>query len=207
MQVTALTSRSHIPPSLRAILTNESIIKVGHGISQTLQTISEAFSLPEIENILKKKTAPILDLGKYAKLKGCVDDIGASLHALAGVVLRKSFPSMHSFTYPWSTASTEQRKFLFDEIDCQWQIYLVLSRLDSIGLPLQPIQASRHGQLVTLVHGCKPVAHGSIIGHHNGFLEAVMDEEGHTKRINVSASRCLIEISKVQYFLVYIYWC
>ncbi|KAJ7174947.1 hypothetical protein C8R43DRAFT_1118980 [Mycena crocata] len=63
LKVTALTMRSHILPSLHAILTNPSIIKAGHSIRQTLQRISEVFSLPEIDTMLKIKNSPILDLG------------------------------------------------------------------------------------------------------------------------------------------------
>jgi hypothetical protein len=183
---------------LRAILTNPSIIKIGHSIRQTLETIAEAFSLPEINKIVKAKNAPILELGKYAKLKGVVDDPTVSLHALAGAVLRNSFSIPHFSPYPWSNStSSVQDEFLFKEVDCLWQISLSLHCRDSLGLPLQPAQAQTHGQLVTLVHGCKPVAEGSIVGHHPGYLDAVMDDEGHTKRINISASRSLIEISKV----------
>ncbi|KAJ6607327.1 hypothetical protein B0H10DRAFT_2072345, partial [Mycena sp. CBHHK59/15] len=68
-EVAALTSRSEILPSLRAILTNPTIIKIGHSIRENLQIISDAFSLPEIATLAKAKNAPILDLGKYAKLK------------------------------------------------------------------------------------------------------------------------------------------
>lgn len=156
---------------------------------------------------MKAKNPPILELGKYAKLKGLVDDPSLSLHALAGVVLRKSFSIPHITSYPVSvTSSSEQSRFLFEEIDCQWQIYLSLSRHDSFGLPLQPIQAATHGQLVTLVQGCKPIAEGSIVGQHNGYLDAVMDDQGHTKRINVSASRSLVQISKMSK-LTHFYFC
>ena len=189
-------------PSLRAILTNPSIIKIGHAIRQTLQTISEAFSLPEVEKMLKAKNAPVLDLGRYAKLKGVVDDPFISLHALAGAVLQKFLSGLEFVPYPWSgTASLEQNEFLFTEIDCQWAIYLSLCQRDSLGLPLQPKQAETHGQLVTLVQGCKPIAEGSIIGHHAGYLHAVMDDQGNTKKINVSSSRSLIELSKVFRYL------
>ncbi|KAJ7772000.1 hypothetical protein DFH07DRAFT_937710 [Mycena maculata] len=172
-KVTNLTSRSDVLPSLRAILTNPSIIKIGYSIRQTLQTISQVFSLNEVVDLLKARNPPILDLGKYAKLKGVVEDPSVSLPALAG------------------------SEFLRSEIDCQWQIYLSLRSRDSLGLPLQPVQATTHGQLVTLVQGCKPVAEGSIVAQHNGYLEAVMDAEAHTKRINISPSRSLIQISKV----------
>ncbi|KAJ7689064.1 hypothetical protein B0H17DRAFT_1135343 [Mycena rosella] len=38
-----------------------------------------------------------------------------------------------------------------------------------------------------LIHGCKPVAEGSIVGYHEGFrvLDAIMDDQDHTNRINV----------------------
>lgn len=182
---------------MRAILTNPSIIKIGHSIRESLQTISDAFSLPEIATLAKVKNAPILDLGKYAKLKGAVDDPSVSLSALSGLLLQKSFSLPYHLSYPWLLAPPERNTLLFREIDCTWQIYLALSRLDSLGLPLQPTQSVTHGQRITLIQACKPVAEGTIIGHHPGYLDATMDDHGLTKRINVSASRSLVEISKV----------
>jgi hypothetical protein len=124
---------------LRAILTNPSIIKIGHSIRQTLETIAEAFSLPEINKIVKAKNAPILELGKYAKLKGVVDDPTVSLHALAGAVLRNSFSIPHFSPYPWSNStSSVQDEFLFKEVDCLWQISL------SIVATLSGSHYSRH---------------------------------------------------------------
>jgi hypothetical protein len=143
------------------------------------------------------KNAPILDLGKYAKLKGAVDDPSVSLSALSGLLLQKSFSLPYHLSYPWLLAPPERNTLLFREIDCTWQIYLALSRLDSLGLPLQPTQSVTHGQRITLIQACKPVAEGTIIGHHPGYLDATMDDHGLTKRINVSASRSLVEISKV----------
>lgn len=189
--MTALTARSDVLPSLRAILTNPLIIKIGHSIQQTLQLICDTFSLTELATVLKAKTAPLLDLGKYSKLKGTTNDPLISLHALAGIVLQRSF----SPRLDLSSSSTQESHF--DEIDCQWQIFMCLHQRNSIGLPLQKIQAKTHGQLVTLVQGCKPVAEGSIVGHHPGYLDAVIDDLGGTKRINVSSSRSLITISKV----------
>ncbi|KAF8174707.1 hypothetical protein K438DRAFT_1848844 [Mycena galopus ATCC 62051] len=197
-QVSNLTSRSDLLPSLRAILTNPSIIKIGYSIRQTLLTISQVFSLSEIANTLKARSAPILDLGKYAKLKGVLDDPSVSFPALAGVVLKSSFSVPQFSSYPWSSnTSSQQNEFLFSEIDCQWQIYLSLRTRSSLGLPLQPIQSKTHGQLVTLVQGCKPIAEGSIVGKHNGFLDTVMDTQGHTKRVTISPTRSLIQLSKI----------
>ncbi|KAJ6610745.1 hypothetical protein B0H10DRAFT_2224787 [Mycena sp. CBHHK59/15] len=193
-KVSSLTSPSDVLPSLRAILTNTSIIKIGHDIRQTLRTISQACSLPEIEKAVNSNNPPILDIGKYAKLKGLVDTPAASFHDLAGIVLQKCFIIPNSSPSPWSSPA---REFLFAEIDCLWKIFTSLSDCDSVGLPLQPIQAKSHGQLVTLVQACKPIAEDSIIGHHDGYLDVTMDDEGHTKRINVSSSRSLIKLSKV----------
>lgn len=193
-QVTALTARTNILPSLRAILTNPMIIKVGHTVEQALQVICDTFALSNLANLLKAKDAPILDLGKYSKLKGATNDPLLSLHALAGIVLQQSFSPSAALS-----SSLAHQTCYFDEIDCQWQIFLSLHRRDSIGLPLQPIQAKTHGQLVTLVQGCKPVAEGSIVGHHPGYIDAATDEFGGKKRINVSPSRSLITISKVSH--------
>ncbi|KAJ7719793.1 hypothetical protein DFH07DRAFT_784561 [Mycena maculata] len=180
-KVTDLTSRSDMLPSLRAILTNPTIIKIGHSIHQTLQTISQALSQPEIDTVLKTRSPPLLDLGKYAKLKGVLNDPSVSLTALAGVVLKRSFAAPQFLPYPWSgNMSSQQNEFLFSEIDCIWQVYVSLSERNSVGLPLQPTQATTHGQLVTLVQGCKPIAEGSIVAPHSGFLNAVMDDQAHT---------------------------
>ncbi|KAJ7914555.1 hypothetical protein B0H13DRAFT_2270697 [Mycena leptocephala] len=165
--IAAFTSPTNLLPSLRAIFTNPSIIKVGLSIRETLQTISEILSVPELQDVLAAKNPPLLDLGKYAKLKGATDEPLSSLHALAGIILNRAF-SMPEF--PSSVAASAAQN--------------------------QQKQAETDGQLVTLVQGYKPVAEGCIIGRHIGYLDAVMDDAGHTKRINVSASRSLIQISK-----------
>ncbi|KAJ7933659.1 hypothetical protein B0H13DRAFT_2306484 [Mycena leptocephala] len=48
-------------------------------------------------------------------------------------------------------SNEEQDDFLFEEIDCLWQIYVSFSARDSLGLPLRPSQAAAHGQLVNLI--------------------------------------------------------
>ncbi|KAK7008390.1 hypothetical protein R3P38DRAFT_3590324, partial [Favolaschia claudopus] len=191
--VSQLRSPSDVLPSLRSILTNSSIIKIGHDIRRSLQTISQAFSIQDIEASLAGKNPSILDLAKYAKLKGRVDSPLASLHDLAGAILHKSF-SIPAPTTPWVAPSSQT---MSAELECLWEIYVTLSKLDSVGLRLQQTQAETNGQLVTLVQACKPVAEGSIVGQHEGYLDAVMDDEGNTKRINISRSRSLIKISKV----------
>lgn len=137
-----------------------------------------------------------------AKLKGVLDDTSVSLHALAGIVLGKSFIVPQFSPYPWAAAvSSGHTEFLFSEMDCMWQIFISLRHRDSLGLPLLPIQASTDGQLVTLMQSCKPIAEGSIIGHHPGYLDAIMDTAGSTKRLTVSLTRSLIVIDKVRIVL------
>ncbi|KAJ7852387.1 hypothetical protein B0H14DRAFT_3137162 [Mycena olivaceomarginata] len=115
LTVKDLTSRSDVLPSLRAIPHNPQIIKIGHSVRASLQTIADQFLLPEISKLAKAKNPPILDLGMYAKLKGAA---------------------------------------------------------------------------------CKPVAEGSL-AEHPGYLYAVMDDNGTTKKINVTPSRSVVLISKV----------
>ncbi|KAJ6490305.1 hypothetical protein C8R47DRAFT_1273319 [Mycena vitilis] len=197
-KVSALTSRSDFLPSLRAILTNPSIVKIGCSIRDTLQTISDVFGLPELGQLVKSRNPPILDLGKYAKLKGVLDDASVSLHALTGTVLERSFIIPPFTPYPWAAdISPGNAEFLFAETDCLWQIFISLRHRDSLGLPLLAIQAAKDGQLVTLMQSCKPIAEGLIVGHHPGYLDAVMDMAGNTKRLNVSLTRSLIVIDKV----------
>ncbi|KAK7017601.1 hypothetical protein R3P38DRAFT_3559537 [Favolaschia claudopus] len=158
--VSQLRSPSDVLPSLRSILTNSSIIKIGHDIRRSLQTISQAFSIQDIEASLAGKNPSILDLAKYAKLKGRVDSPLASLHDLAGAILHKSF-SIPAPATPWVAPSSQT---MSAELECLWEIYVTLSKLDSVGLRLQQTQAETNGQLVTLVQACKPVAEGSIVG-------------------------------------------
>jgi hypothetical protein len=47
------------------------------------------------------------------------------------------------------------------------------------------------------VQSCKPIARGFIVGSHPGYLNIILDNEGQTRRINITASRSLIEITEV----------
>ncbi|KAJ7878093.1 hypothetical protein B0H14DRAFT_3435675 [Mycena olivaceomarginata] len=49
------------------------------------------------------------------------------------------------------------------------------------------------------MQGCNPIAEGSIVGYHDGYLNAIMDAAGNTKRLNVSVTRSLIVISKLKF--------
>ncbi|KAJ7806946.1 hypothetical protein B0H14DRAFT_2610116 [Mycena olivaceomarginata] len=59
----------------------------------------------------------------------------------------------------------------------------------------KPTQATKPGQLVTIVQACKPVAEGSL-AEHPGYLHTVMDDNGTTKKINVTPSHSVVLISK-----------
>ncbi|KAJ7196492.1 hypothetical protein GGX14DRAFT_672632 [Mycena pura] len=191
--VSSLTSPSHLLPSLRAIFTNSSIMKFGHGVRQALEILADTFQIDDLKVSLKSRTPSFFELGAYAKLKGSVSDPTSSLHILAGAVLKKSFVEepLSEFT------STNAHLYLYRHIDCQWQIGAALYRLSSVGLPLSAAQACTNGFYVTVVQGCKAVAEGLVIGAHPGYLDAPMDLDNHTKRINISASRSLVKITKV----------
>ena len=62
-----ITLRSHFPTSLRAILTNSSIIKVGYRIQQVLQDIGTSYNDSDILRSAKSNTS-LIDISQYAKL-------------------------------------------------------------------------------------------------------------------------------------------
>ncbi|KAJ3842724.1 hypothetical protein F5878DRAFT_697092 [Lentinula raphanica] len=197
-KVSSFRSPSNIVPSLRALLTSRSILKIGLRIYSILLHISLALGIPELEKILASSNPQTLDLGKHAKLKGVVSDTNTPLDALSGTLLNRFCESPEAkLELPWSApVSADRRNALALEIECIWAISEALFRRDSIGLPLDENQSRTPGQLVTLVTSQKPVAEGVLLAH-NGFLDTAVNGDGEIKRINVTSSRSLIEITKV----------
>jgi hypothetical protein len=187
---------SHFPSSLRAILTNSSIIKVGYHIQQVLQDIGTSYNDPEILRAAKSN-ASLIDLSQYAKLKGVISDaISVSLQYLVGSVLKKYLiPLKLPVSDPWGPP--EYARSLHCNIEAMWQVYLSLSSKNSVGLPLVPFQTSSNGLLVTLYHSQKPVADGCLIWPHNGFIEAIDNDMGSHRRINITPTRSLIQLTRV----------
>ncbi|KIK54977.1 hypothetical protein GYMLUDRAFT_1021476 [Collybiopsis luxurians FD-317 M1] len=200
LKVSGFTSSSNVVPSLKAILTNRSIIKLGSRIHSTLFHIARALSLYDLEKILCGPHPPILDLGSYAKLKGITSDTVTPLDILAGSVLHKFYEMPQaSANYPWSASLSLDDSHIVElvrEMHCIWEVYQTLTRRDSTGLPLTDHQARTPGQLITFVISQKPVAEGTIV-MHKGSIDIPMNDSGQTKHINLTASRSLIEITKV----------
>ncbi|KAJ7246078.1 hypothetical protein C8J57DRAFT_1241863 [Mycena rebaudengoi] len=155
-RVLHIKSEAHIPPCLRALLTNTRIVKIGHQIRQSMRSISTAWSIP---SLAAADSSSVIDLAHIAKIKGAVSDATSSLPILAGTVLKKSTPDLVELsTLDWSGETQEEQvKKLAQEVDCVSQIYKHLMKMDSIGLPLQPAQICA-GQLVMLVIGKVPLA-------------------------------------------------
>ncbi|KAJ3821689.1 hypothetical protein F5880DRAFT_1485618, partial [Lentinula raphanica] len=198
LKVSSFTSPSNVLPSLKALLTSRAILKIGLRIHSTLLHISLALGIPELEKILTSSNPPILDLGKHAKLKGVVSDVTTPVDALAGTLLNRFCETPEaSLELPWSApVSIERRNALAQEIECMWAISEALFRRDSIGLPLNENQSRTPGQLVTLVTSQKPVAEGVLLAH-SGFLDTAINGDGEIKRIKITATRSLVEITKV----------
>jgi len=191
-----ITLPSHFPASLRAILTNSSIIKLGYHVQQVLQDIGTSYNDREILRAAKSN-ASLIDLSQYAKLKGVISDAtSVSLQYLVGSILKKSLiPPILSVSNSWSPP--EFTRFLHCNIEAMWRVYLSLSLENSVGLPLVPFQTSSNGLLVTLYHSQKPVADGHLIWPHDGFIEAIDDDAGFRRRINITATRSLIQLTRV----------
>ncbi|KAF9020332.1 hypothetical protein BDZ89DRAFT_1203851 [Hymenopellis radicata] len=198
-KMTDIDVRSQFIPALRAFFTSSAIVKVGYQVRQALLAIGEALDLQDLIIATRSATSPLfVDLGHHAKLAGALEDPNMPLHALVGVILKRCLDFPPLSPYRWATSlSVSDITALYSETDCLWQLWSTLSKRESVGLRLSPVQLQCDGQLVTLVHSCKPVAYGQLVLDHPGYLEAVDDDNGLTRRINISASRTLIEITEV----------
>jgi hypothetical protein len=169
------------------------VIKLGLGVKQSLFDIATSFNDAELHSSLKSPA--ILELAHYVKLKGCIKSLTSPLDMLCGVVLKKyiSLP-------PPNMPGTWTPRYILQlrcEVDCIWQIYLAASSRDSTGLPLTQSQLEHHSYPVTLFHSDKPVAEGSIIWPHPTKLTVVDDDQGITRDINITATRSLINLTRV----------
>jgi hypothetical protein len=164
-------------------------------MQQVLQDIGTSYNDPEILRAAKSN-ASLIDLSQYAKLKGVVSDASISLQSLVGTILKKYFtPSILPLSDLWG--SPEYIRSLHDNIEASWQVYLSLSSKESVGLPLVPFQTSSNGLLVTLYHSQKAVAEGHLVWPHGDSIEAINDISGSYRRINITATRSLIQLTHV----------
>ncbi|KAJ7204383.1 hypothetical protein GGX14DRAFT_646836 [Mycena pura] len=188
-------SLAHFPPSLRAILTNPSIIKIGCGLRTALATLSTLYNDEELRKVVTARGGPLLELGLQAKLKGAVSNPSLPIHALVGIILGRAFTPLDNSDPDLYSNN------LHDEVEAIWQAYLKLAGQDSVGLPLTEVQGREDGRLVAVVHGNKAVAEGVILGVHDGFLEvdqpAVGNKPAYRQHIKISRTRTLIQITKV----------
>ena len=91
----------------------------------------------------------------------------------------------------------EYTRSLHHNIEAIWHVYLSLSAKDSVGLPLAPFQTSSNGLLVTLYHSQKAVAEGCLVWPHDGYIEVVDNDMDSCRRINITATRSLIQLTRV----------
>ncbi|KAK1230322.1 hypothetical protein PQX77_006590, partial [Marasmius sp. AFHP31] len=195
-RLTQLAAGNRMPPSLQALLSSSRIVKAGLQVQEAFEKLSRAFARPELAEAVRTSSGAILDLSQFAKLKGVVKDVRLPLSSLAPVVLQCRFPLPDDIRHVRWSLKLEQRHitYLENETECLWQIYTSLARLPSVGLPLQSPDVFV-GKLVMLVLGEKEVAEGEVVGH-NGHIMVVKDENGATERINITASRTAIRITK-----------
>ncbi|KAF5382845.1 hypothetical protein D9757_007324 [Collybiopsis confluens] len=188
-------SQKHFPAALRAILTSQSIIKLGCQVKQGLLEIAKCYNDNEIQVSLESNPA-ILEIGLHSKLKGAVTHAASPLNVLSESILKKSLslPPVASISN-WNLPDYIQN--LHNQVDCIWQLYKALYTCNSVGLHLALEQSQKNGHPVTLFHGDKPVAGGCIIWPHPGFINAINDNEGQTRQIRVTSTRSLISITQV----------
>ena len=166
---------------------------MGCNIKQALLDIAVAYDDPEIQLALCSNP-PILELSQHVKLKGFVCEGSASLHALVGKVLKKSF-NPPSPTETWNSAS--YAKQLHTHIETIWQVYLSMNVNTSVGLPLVKAQLGTNGHLITLYQASVPVAEGHVIWPQANFINIVKDGEGNHQKIKITPTCSVIQVTKV----------
>ncbi|KAK1232444.1 hypothetical protein PQX77_004420 [Marasmius sp. AFHP31] len=202
LNVSELSSLDTIPISLRSLLTNPRIVKVGHDLRQSMTAVANSFNMNGFVTLLNAPNSAFIDLGQLAKVKGVIQDPYMTFDALAKAVLHKHLPSKTSSTPSWSSVVASEPHWSRDaalEVDIVWHAYLALLRCKSVGLPLTP-STVQSGQLVTLVSSRKEVAEGIVLDH-NGAVEVVMKEkEGallNRSTIKITPAYSLIQITRV----------
>lgn len=155
-----------------------------------MRSISAAWSMPSLACI---DSSSVIDLSHIAKVKGVVSDTASLLPTLAGTVLKHSLPDFQYLsTHDWSGEVKEDDiKKLAQEVDCVAQIYQKLTKIDSVGLPLQQSQICA-GQLVTLVIGKEALAEGELVAH-NGSWPSPSDGA----RMKISEASTVIKLTKL----------
>ncbi|KAF9052488.1 hypothetical protein BDZ89DRAFT_1032535 [Hymenopellis radicata] len=190
-QVSAFKSRSHFVPSLIAILSNSSIIKVGFEIRKTLSIVADALSLPDLRTNIRSSTNPsFIDLGEYVELL---------MIPMLRIMLLLAL----------SELSNSAIDALYTETDSIWQLWIALSQREAVGLRLTPNQATLHA---CIGENLKPLRvmrdlRSSLTRPRYAlcedmvplvqYLDAAMDVNGQTRRINITPSRSLIQITEV----------
>ncbi|KAF5366509.1 hypothetical protein D9757_012171 [Collybiopsis confluens] len=185
-----------VPPCLRSVLNSPRIIKVGHGIVQSIIRIANALNIPDLLSIAtQNQTGPFLDIGQLSQLKGAVQSAYTPLSSLVSTVLKQRLVELPDISFPVGTGLHHWSQASALHVDSIWQIYLSLKQYNSVGLRLEPSQV-RIGQLVTLVASRKEVAE-AVITDHNGYLDVVMDDNNTTTRLKITPAYSLILITKV----------
>ncbi|KAJ7333477.1 hypothetical protein DFH08DRAFT_966299 [Mycena albidolilacea] len=189
-RVGQIKSQAQVPPCLLSLLTNRRVVKIGNQIRQSMRSISTAWSMPSLACI---DSSSVVDLSHIAKVKGVVSDATSLLPTLASTVLKHSIPDFQYLsTHDWSGEVKEDDiKKLAQEVDCVAQIYQKLTKIDSVGLPLQQSQICA-GQLVTLVIGKEVLAEGELVAH-NGSWPSPSDDA----RMKVSEASTVIKLTKL----------
>ncbi|KAJ3718540.1 hypothetical protein C8R42DRAFT_644315 [Lentinula raphanica] len=184
-----------IPPCLRSVLTSSRIIKLGHGILESILCIAAFLDMPDLKSIASHD-GPFLDLGRLAKVKGVIQDAYVSLDSLTRAVLKKALPQISDISLPASLlGSSHWSRTSALHVDVMWQTYLSLIQCKSVGLRLHPSE-THPGQLVTLAAACKEVAEGIILDH-DGKVDVIMDENGNTTQLKITPAYTLVQINKV----------
>ncbi|KAK7436622.1 hypothetical protein VKT23_019029 [Stygiomarasmius scandens] len=199
-QVTSFWSKNTVPPNFLSLLLSSRVIKVGRSVKADLEHISEAWSLSDLKARLKDDPPPYIDLGSFAKTKGCISDSSASLSALSGVVLShylRKDDAIRLSDWSQSPLTLDQQNYAALDAYASWAIWDKLMKLPSVGLLITK-ESIQSGQAISLYAG-KTVAANGVIAVQPSTITQKLDGsvESSQDKINITRTRIVITVQEV----------
>lgn len=96
-KVTHMKVMNQVPPMLRALLLSARVIFVGWGVKADLLQIATAWNFSELSASVNMDHWSSIELGQFAKLKGCTVNAIISLSSLVGVCSKCQLTRMMPF--------------------------------------------------------------------------------------------------------------
>ncbi|KAJ7153309.1 hypothetical protein C8R46DRAFT_1357190 [Mycena filopes] len=201
-KISHLNSVAYAPPNLKALLSSDRVVKIGHQIHVALRRVARMWNLFTLQTQLAMRDSQqIIDLGRVAKTKGAVSDVKAGLSMLTGCVLGHSIAQTSTIRLSdWSLPqlTLDQQTLAAAKAYSGYRIWQTLMLDKSVGLPVYvPIP----GTLVNIRGGgSRVVALGTVVEQPplGSSISIRHGVEGGEKNINLTRTRILVQVDDIR---------